>query len=157
MKLILKETVERVGKMGDIVNVADGYARNYLLPKGLGLLTTPRNVKELEHLKRVVEDKIKKEKRQVEDAAQKISAITLTIPVQVGEEGKLFGSVTARDIADAILAQGIKIDRHNIILEKPIKELGSIYVPVKMGLDITVQIKVEVTPSTSSTSGSVTE
>jgi len=154
MKLILKETVERVGKMGDIVNVADGYARNYLLPKGLGLLTTSRNLKELEHLKRVVEDKIKKEKRQVEDAAQKISAITLTIPVQVGEEGKLFGSVTARDIADAILAQGIKIDRHNIILEKPIKELGSIYVPVKMGLDITVQIKVEVTPSTS---GSVTE
>jgi large subunit ribosomal protein L9 len=149
MKLILKETVERVGKMGEIVNVADGYARNYLLPKGLGLLTTPRNVKEREHLKRVVEDKIKKEKRQVEDAAQKISAMTLTIPVQVGEGGKLFGSVTTRDIADAILAQGIKIDRHNVILEKPIKELGSIYVPVKMGLDITVQIKVEVTPSAS--------
>ena len=149
MKLILKETVERVGKMGEIVNVADGYARNYLLPKGLGLLTTPRNVKEREHFKRVVEDKIKKEKRQVEDAAQKISAMTLTIPVQVGEEGKLFGSVTARDIADAMLAQGIKIDRHNVVLEKPIKELGTIYVPVKMGLDITVQIKVEVTPSTS--------
>jgi len=149
MKLILKETVERVGKMGEIVNVADGYARNYLLPKGLGLLTTPRNVKELEHLKRVVEDKIKKEKRQLEDAARKISAITVTIPVQVGEEGQLFGSVTARDIADAILAQGITVDRHNIILEKPIKELGSIYVPVKMGLDITAQIKVEVTPSTS--------
>jgi large subunit ribosomal protein L9 len=145
MKLILKETVDRVGKMGEIVNVADGYARNYLLPKGLGLLTTPRNVKELEHLKKVVEDKIKKEKREVEGLAQKIAALSLTIPVQVGEEGQLFGSVTARDITDAILAQGVEIDHRSVILEKPIKELGSFYVPVKMSHDITAQVKVEVT------------
>ena len=148
MKLILKETVERLGKMGEVVDVANGYARNYLLPKGLGLLTTPRNVKELTHLKKVIEDKIKKEKRQVEDLAQKIAAISLTIPVQVGEAGQLFGSVTGRDIADAISAQGVEIDRHNIILEKPIKELGSFYISVKMPHDITVQVKVDVTPNT---------
>jgi len=147
MKLILKETVDRLGKMGEIVDVANGYARNYLLPKGLGLLTTPRNVKELEHLKKVVEDKIKKEKRQVEDIAQKIAALAVTIPVQVGEEGQLFGSVSVRDIADAILAQGIEVDRRSIVLEKPIKELGSFYVPIKMAHDITAQVKVEVTQS----------
>lgn len=147
MKLILKETIERVGNMGEVVDVANGYARNYLLPKGLGLLTTPRNVKAQEHLKKVVEDKIKKEKRQIEDIAQKISALSLTIPVQVGEEGQLFGSVTARDIADAILTQGIEMDRHNVLLEKPIKELGSFYISVKMPHDITAQVKVEVTPN----------
>ena len=149
MKLILKETVDRLGKMGEIVDVANGYARNYLLPKGLGLVTTPRNVKELEHLKKVVEDKVKKEKRQVEDVAKKITGISLTIPVQVGAEGQLLGSVTARDITDAILAQGIVIDRHNGILEKPIKELGSFFISVKLPHDITAQVKVEVTASAS--------
>ena len=148
MKLILKETVNRLGKMGEIVDVANGYARNYLLPKGLGLITTPRNVKELSHLKKVVEDKIKKEKHHIEDVAKKIAALSLTIPVQVGEEGQLFGSVTARDISDAILAQGVEIDRHNILLEKPIKELGSFFISVKMAHDITAQVKVEVTAST---------
>jgi large subunit ribosomal protein L9 len=149
MKLILKETVDRLGKMGEIVDVANGYARNYLLPKGLGLVTTPRNVKELEHLKKVVEDKVKKEKRHVEDVAKEITGISLTIPVQVGAEGQLFGSVTARDITDAILAQGIVIDRHNVILEKPIKELGSFFISVKLPHDITAQVKVEVTASAS--------
>jgi len=144
MKLILKETVERVGKMGEVVDVADGYARNYLLPKGLGLPTTPRNIKELGHLKKVVADKIRKEKCAVEGLAQKITALSLTIPVQVGEEGQLFGSVTARDIADAMLAQGVEMDHRSVILEKPIKELGSFYIPVKMSHDITAQVKVEV-------------
>ncbi len=148
MKLIMKETVEKVGKMGEIVDVAAGYARNYLLPKGLGLLTTPRNVKELEHLKKVVEDKIKKEKLQVEGLAQKIAGLSLTIPVQVGPEGQMFGSVTARDIVDAALAQGVEIEHRNIVLEKPIKELGSFFVPVKMPHDVTAQVKVEVTAAT---------
>ncbi len=147
MKLILKETVEQLGKMGDIVDVANGYARNYLLPRGLGLLTTPRNIKVLEHTKKVIATKIKKEKLKTEEAAQKISTLTITIPAQAGEEGKLFGSVTARDITEAIAAQGIPMDRHNILLEKPIKELGSFYVAVKMPHDITTQVKVEVTRS----------
>ncbi|MEK7748010.1 MAG: 50S ribosomal protein L9 [Nitrospirota bacterium] len=144
MKLILKETVEQLGKIGEIVDVADGYARNYLLPKGLGLLTTPRNVKFLEHTKKIVEDKIKKEKRETETIAQKISGISLTIPVQVGEEGQLFGSVTARDIAEAITAQGVSVDWKNILLEKPIKELGASLVSIKMSHDITAQVKVAV-------------
>ncbi len=147
MKLILKEPVERLGKMGEIVEVAGGYARNYLIPRGLGLPTTPRNLKALEHTKKVIADKIKKEKLQIEEAAQKIAALSFTFPVRVGEEGKLFGSVTARDITDAIVAQGIPMDRHNILLEKPIKELGSFYVSVKMPHDVTAQVKIEVTRS----------
>jgi large subunit ribosomal protein L9 len=127
------------------VDVAGGYARNYLLPKGFGLLTTPRNVKALEHVKKIVEDKIKKEKRQTEDVAQKISALSLTIPVNVNEEGQLFGSVTVNDIAEAIAAKGVEVDRHHIVLDAPIKELGSFLISVKMPHDITAQVKLDVT------------
>ncbi len=144
MKVILKETVERVGKMGDIVEVADGYARNYLLPKGLGLLTLPRNVKALEHTKKVIADKIKKERVAAEEIAKKMTALTITLPVQVNEEGHLFGSVSARDITNAIIAQGIEMDRHHVLLDQPIKELGSSFVTVKMPHDVTTQVKVEV-------------
>ncbi len=144
MKLILKEAVERVGKMGDVVDVAPGYARNFLLPRGLGLPTTPRNLKELEHTKAVIASKIKKEKLEIDAIAKKIAALSLTLSAEAGEGGKLFGSITARDIADAIAAQGVSMDRHNIVLEKPIKELGSFYVPIKMSHDITAQIKVDV-------------
>jgi large subunit ribosomal protein L9 len=145
MKLILSETVERVGKMGEIVTVADGYARNYLLPRGLGLLTTPRNLKALEHAKSVIASKIKKEKLLAEASAQKIATLSLTFSMQASEEGKLFGSVTAKDISDAIIAQGISMDRHDIILEKPVKEVGSFFIPVKITHDVTAQVKIEVT------------
>lgn len=144
MKLILKETVERLGKMGEIVDVANGYARNYLIPKGLGLATTPRNLNAFEHTKRVIADKIKKEKNSLEDIAKKISALSLSVVVEVNAEGKLFGSVTAKEIAEMMSAQGIAMDKHQIILEKPIKEIGSFYLPVKMPHDITTQVKVDV-------------
>jgi len=150
MKLILNETVQRLGKIGDIVDVSDGYARNYLIPKGLGIATTPRNIIAFEHLKKVIANKIKKEKRSLEETAKAISALSLSVKVKVNEEGKLFGSVTAKEIAELILAQGIQIDKDNILLEKPIKETGSFYLPVKMPHDITAQIKVDVTASTES-------
>ncbi len=145
MKLILKDTVKGLGKIGEIVDVRDGYARNYLLPKGFGLLTTPRNIKAFEHAKRVVADKIKKEKLQMGEVAQRIAALTLSIPVEANEEGHLFGSVTARDISDALMVQGIEMDRNNIVLEKPIKELGSFFISVVLPHETTAQIKVEVT------------
>lgn len=144
MKLILKEDVDKLGRMGDLVNVADGYARNYLLPRNLAAVATTRNINTLEHQKRVIADRIKKEKMAAEEEAKKIGAISVSIQAQVGEEGKLFGSVTSKDIAEAVAAQGFEIDKKKIVLEKPIKEVGSFTVPVKIHHDVTAQIKVEV-------------
>jgi len=144
MKVILREDVDKLGRMGDLVNVADGYARNYLLPRNLAALATTKNIKELEHQKRVIADRIKKEKTAAEEEAKKIGAVSVSIPAQVGEEGKLFGSVTSKDIAEAIAAQGFAIDKRKIVLEKPIKEIGTFMVPVKVHHDVTAQVKVEV-------------
>lgn len=144
MKVILREDVDKLGRMGDLVNVADGYARNYLLPRNMAAVATSHNIRSLEHEKRVIADKIKKEKMAAEEHAKKISAISVSIPAQVGEEGKLFGSVTSKDIADAIAAQGFEIDKKKIVLEKPIKEIGTFMVPVKVHHDVTAQVKVEV-------------
>jgi large subunit ribosomal protein L9 len=144
MKVILREDVDKLGRMGDLVNVADGYARNFLIPRNLAALATTKNIKSLEHEKRVIADRIKKEKMAAEEEAKKISAVSVSIPAQVGEEGKLFGSVTSKDIADAIAAQGFEIDKRKIQLEKPIKEIGTFMVPVKVHHDITAQVKVEV-------------
>ncbi|MFY9269100.1 MAG: 50S ribosomal protein L9 [Candidatus Manganitrophaceae bacterium] len=147
MKVILREDVDKLGRMGDLVNVADGYARNFLLPRNMAALATTKNIKSLEHEKRVISDRIKKEKMAAEEEAKKISAVSVSIPVQVGEEGKLFGSVTSKDIADAIAAQGFEIDKRRIQLEKPIKEIGTFMVPVKVHHDVTAQVKVEVIKS----------
>ncbi|MDC4206368.1 MAG: 50S ribosomal protein L9 [Candidatus Manganitrophus sp.] len=147
MKVILREDVDKLGRMGDLVNVADGYARNFLLPRNMAALATTKNIKSLEHEKRVIADRIKKEKMAAEEEAKKISAVSVSIPVQVGEEGKLFGSVTSKDIADAIAAQGFEIDKRRIQLEKPIKEIGTFMVPVKVHHDVTAQVKVEVIKS----------
>lgn len=141
------ETVERLGKIGEIVDVADGYARNYLMPKGLGVITTPRNVKALEHTKKVVAAKIKKEKCAVEGVAQKIATLALRIPVEVNADGKLFGSVAAQEIVSVLAAEGIAVERHNIALEKPIKECGTFYIPVALPHDCTASVKVEVVPA----------
>ncbi|HLG23260.1 MAG TPA: 50S ribosomal protein L9 [Candidatus Manganitrophaceae bacterium] len=147
MKVILKEDVDNLGRMGDLVDVADGYARNFLVPRKKAAVATTRNIKTLDHEKRVVADRIRKEKFAAEDLAKKIGALSLTIPAQVGEEGKLFGSVTSKDIAEAMAAQGIEFDKRKILLEKPIKELGISHVPVKVHHDVTAQVKVEVVKS----------
>lgn len=147
MKVILREDVDKLGRMGDLVNVADGYARNFLLPRNMAALATTKNIKSLEHEKRVIADRVKKEKMAAEEEAKKISAVSVSIPVQVGEEGKLFGSVTSKDIADAIAAQGFEIDKRRIQLEKPIKEIGTFMVPVKVHHDVIAQVKVEVIKS----------
>ncbi len=144
MKVILREDVDKLGRMGDLVSVADGYARNFLLPRNLAALATTKNIKSLEHEKRVIADRLKKEKMAAEEEAKKVGAISVSITVQVGEEGKLFGSVTSKDIADAIAAQGVEIDKRMIQLEKPIKEIGTFMVPVKVHHDVTAQVKVEV-------------
>jgi len=146
MKLILAADVERLGLMGDLVEVADGYARNYLLPRKMAAIATLKNVKSLEHEKRVIGDRIRKEKFSAEEEAKKISALSITISVKVGEEGKLFGSVTNKDIAEAMAAEGLVVDKRLILLDRPIKEAGTFQIPVKVRHDVTGQVKVEVVP-----------
>jgi len=148
MKVILAEDVDHLGRMGDLVEVANGFARNFLLPKKLATAATLKNVRTLEHAKRVIADRIRKEVRSAEDQATKMSDLTLSIEATVGEEGKLFGSITSKDIAEALAAKGYEIDKRKIHLEKPIKEAGSHEVPVKIHHDVTVSIKIEVVPKT---------
>lgn len=145
MKVILREDVEFLGKMGDLVDVKPGYARNYLIPQNKGYEATVRNIGNLEHQKRIVADKIRKGKQAAQVVAEKLSALSISIPVQVGEEEKLFGSVTTKDICEALATLGHSIDRKQILLEKPIKELGVFDIAIKVQHDIQAQVKVSVT------------
>lgn len=144
MKVILQENVEGVGHLGDLIEVKNGFARNYLLPRKKALEANPRNVKALEHAKRVMAEKAKKEKLEVEGLAKQISAVSLTMTVQVGKDDKLFGSVTAKDIAEGLAAKGFPIDRRKIQLSQPIKELGTVTVPIKLHHQVTASVSVTV-------------
>ena len=145
MKVILKVDVEGVGSAGDIVEVSPGYARNYLIPRGLALAATSRNVKSLEKQKAEIMKKVDKERKRIEALAQRLAQTKVVVAKQAGEKGKLFGSVTTRDIADALAREGIEIDRKKIVLEETIKTLGSYQVKVKLPLGIESQVQVEVT------------
>jgi large subunit ribosomal protein L9 len=144
MKVILKEDVKNVGKMGQIVDVADGYARNYLVPRELAVEANIKNIRSLEHEKRIIQEKAKKIKNSAQDLAHKISTITLMIKAKVGEEGKLFGSVTTMDIAELLKNEGIEIDKKKISLDEPIKRLGSYSVNVKLHSEISTQVNIQV-------------
>jgi large subunit ribosomal protein L9 len=144
MKVILQETLEGVGHLGDLINVADGFARNYLLPRRKAVEADGRSIKAVEHVKRVAAEKAKKEKLEIESYAKKVSAIALTIEAQVGKDDKMFGSVTAKDIAEGLAAQGATVDRRKIQLAQPIKELGTVSVPIKMPRDIMATVTVHV-------------
>jgi large subunit ribosomal protein L9 len=142
MQVILKATVEKLGNEGDVVAVADGYARNYLIPRDLAIKATEKNRRTLEHEKRVESDRAAKEKKTAEKLADELANLSCTIRVQVGENDRLFGSVTALDIAAALEEQGLEIDRRKIILDEPIKELGVFTVPARVHPDVTADIKV---------------
>ncbi len=153
MKLILREDVYNLGKSGELVTVKPGYGRNYLLPRGIAVLANAENVKQLEHEKAVIEAKSAKMKGSAEEQGKKLSAIKVTIKRKVGEqkaaEGeaavqKLYGSVTALDVAEAIAAQGQKVDRRHIHLPEPIKALGNYEVEIRLHRDVTAKVKVEV-------------
>ncbi|MBI5741760.1 MAG: 50S ribosomal protein L9 [Nitrospirae bacterium] len=144
MKVILREDVKGLGQMGSVVNVANGYGRNYLVPKNLAVEASPKNIKQFEHEKNLILNKAKLIIRSAEDLSRKISGITLTIEAQSGEEDKLFGSVTSMDIAEALSKQGVEIDKRKIILEEPIKRLGTFSVPVKLHQDVSANVTVEV-------------
>ncbi|MDR4464647.1 MAG: 50S ribosomal protein L9 [Nitrospira sp.] len=144
MKVILQETLEGVGHLGDLINVKDGFARNYLLPRRKAVEADSRSIKAFEHVKRVAAEKAKKEKVEIEAHAKKVSAVSLTIEMQAGKDDKLFGSVTAKDIAEGLAAQGVTVDRRKIQLAHPIKELGTVAVPIKMPRDVMATVKVHV-------------
>lgn len=142
MKVILQENLENLGHIGDIVKVAPGYARNYLIPKGFAMLANEKNTKALEHAKRQLEYKKNKMLEQAKALVARIEAITLNLVHQAGEEGKLFGSVTNMELAEQLKAQGIEIDRKKIVLAEPIKQLGEYSVTVKVQPEVTATLKV---------------
>lgn len=144
MKVILREDIDHVGKMGELVTVADGYARNFLLPRQMVAAATEKNVRALDHQKRLIETKRKKERAAADEVAKRLAGIPVTIPMQVGEGDKLFGSVTSKDIADALAAADFIVDKRMILLDKPIKTLGTFSVPVKLASDVTGEVKVSV-------------
>ena len=146
MKVILREDVEKLGKAGEIVKVADGYGRNFLIPKQLAVPADVRNVRALEHDKRVIEARAKKARKAAESLAEKIAAVALTLPARAGEEGKLFGAITSRDIALALEKAGVPVDRKLVHLAEPIKQLGDYRVKVKLGAEIVPEISVSVVP-----------
>jgi large subunit ribosomal protein L9 len=144
MEVILKEDILNLGKMGEVVRVRDGYARNYLLPRGLVLIADKKTLKTFEHQKRVVESQKDRVVKQAQILADKLAQISLTMPVKAGEEGKLFGSVTNIDIEKALKAKGFEVDRRKIQLAQPIKVLGDYEVPVRFTSDVTANVKVSV-------------
>ena len=142
MQLILKQDIEKLGRAGEVVTVRDGYARNYLLPKGLALAATPVNLKVIAQEKKKSTLLQEQQKKQAEDIAQKITSISCTIAVKAGVDGKLYGSVTSQDIASAYKAEGIDIDKRDIELLQPIKEVGVFKLKVKLHPEVTAQAKV---------------
>ncbi len=142
MELILREDVQGLGTRGDVINVASGYARNYLLPKGLAVLATEAQKRVLEKETKLREIRDEKIKSNLSAVAEKMSDLSTTIVVQAGEEDKLYGSVTAHDIAEAIKGQGFEVDQKQVMLDEPIKKLGIYNVPVKLHREIEVAVKV---------------
>jgi len=144
MEVILREHVDNLGKRGEIVKVADGYARNFLLPRKLALPATDGNRKHVERERRIVEAREAAEKVQAEAIAARLNMIDITITRRVGETEQLYGSVTAVDIADFLKGKGFEIDRRKLILPEPIKAIGEHTVPLKLHREVTVPLKVRV-------------
>ena len=144
MEVILREHVDNLGKRGEIVKVADGYARNYLLPRNLALPATAGNKKHVERERRIMEARESEEKGQAEAIAARLSALDITIARRVGDTEQLYGSVTAVDIADFLKSKGFEIDRRKLILPEPIKAIGDHNVPLKLHREVTVPLVVHV-------------
>lgn len=142
MEVILKQDVEKLGKIGTVVKVKDGFARNFLIPKGLVVPLTSSNLKKLELEKQKKTLQIEKVKKESEALAERLAALSLTIPALAKEEDKLYGSITSHDIAQALADEGVDIDKSLIVLEEPIKSIGIYEVPVKLHPEVTTKVKV---------------
>ena len=146
MKVILTEEIRGLGTRGDVVNVKDGYARNYLLPKNLAREATPGNMKSIEQERKKWAQLAQQEKTVAEKAAASVQGMKITVQKRVGENGQLFGSVTANEIADALEAKGIEVDKRRIELAHAIKSIGTHDVDVRLHREFTAHIQVEVVP-----------
>ena len=146
MEVILREHVDNLGKRGDVVKVAEGYARNYLLPRKLALAVTENNKRQIERERAVAEARDAEEKGQAESLAQRISALEIEIARRVGENDTLYGSVTSADIAHALQVKGFEVEKKRIHLAEPLKALGETTIPVRIHREVTAQLKVKVVP-----------
>ena len=144
MKVILLEDVKGSGKTGDVVKVSDGYARNLLIPKGLAVEATPQNIKQLEKKKAAEEKKFKEDKARAQEMAEKLLKEGIVIKTKAGENGKIFGSITSKDIADALNALGYDIDKKKILLDAPIKTTGVTEVMIKLFTEVTGKVKINI-------------
>jgi large subunit ribosomal protein L9 len=144
VKVILREDIARLGDAGEVVSVRPGFARNFLLPQGKAILATESSMKALDHHQRVISEKVAREKKALEGEKSRIEALSLEIAVQVGEEGKLFGSVTAAQIAELLAAQGVSVDRRKIELAEPIKEVGEHRVPLRLHREVVATVRLNV-------------
>jgi large subunit ribosomal protein L9 len=144
MEVILREHVDNLGRRGEVVKVADGYARNYLLPRKLALLVTEGNKKQIERERAKLDAKEADEKRIVEAVAERLASVEVVIARKVGETDALYGSVTTADIVEALNAKGFDIDKRKLQLAEPIKKVGEVKVPVKLHREVTVAITVKV-------------
>ena len=146
MKLILREDVENLGKGGELVEVKAGYGRNFLLPRGLAVLANPKNLRDIEHQKAVASAKAAKLKASAEAVSRRLADTPIVLKRKVGEQDKLYGSVTALDIVEALAARGLQLDRRTIDLAEPIKAVGDFEVPVKLHAEVVGKVKVTVEP-----------
>ena len=146
MKVILREDIDGLGKSGELVTVKDGFGRNYLLPRKKAVLANEQNLRQLEHEKGVITARSAKLKGAAEELAKKVGSIKITIKRKVGDQDKLFGSVTVLDIAEALAAQGQQVDRRGLHLPEPIKTVGSHEVELRLHREVVAKIKVEVVP-----------
>ena len=144
MDVILREHVDNLGKRGEIVKVADGYARNYLLPRKLALPATDANRKHVERERKLMEARESEERGQAQAVASRVTSLDIVISRRVGDTDQLYGSVTASDIADFLKSKGVEIDRRKLILPEPIKTLGEHTVPLKLHREVTAPLKVRV-------------
>ncbi|MBA3003669.1 MAG: 50S ribosomal protein L9 [Desulfurivibrio sp.] len=146
MELILKETIDTLGEEGDVVKVKNGYGRNFLIPRRLAVLANKSNLTVLEKEKAAIVARKQNQREEAEALAKKVAGATVVITHRSGEDNKLFGSVTAADIAEKLATLGIELDKKKIVLAEPIKTLGVTMVPVKIGYQISAEITVEIVP-----------
>jgi len=146
MEVILREDVEKLGHRGQVIKVAAGYARNYLLPKRLAVAATESNKKIVEQERDAYLRREAKVKTEADDLAKMLASVNLTIAHRVGDEGHLFGSVTSKDVADALERQNYTIDRRKIHLDEPIKQVGEYKIPIRLHRDVTAEVTVNVVP-----------
>lgn len=144
MQVILRKEHESLGKTGDVITVKPGYARNFLIPCGIAYPVNKANLRRLEHEREVLAARDLRERRKAGDLSAKLQGLRLIAPVQVGEEDRMFGSVTAADVAELIKERGIEVDRRKIQLDEPIKHLGEFEIPIRLHRDVTVIVMVDV-------------